>query len=90
MSRFKHHTFFGVINFMISLWVPCHDIVGLFEAIDTFRIVTIAHVKDISSSYNLLDKLIACVKGEGGNLCTFTQTFTSVVNCGPLGFIVPW
>jgi hypothetical protein len=70
--------------------VPCHVIVGLFEPIDTSRVVMIAHVKDILSSYNLLDKLITYVKGEGDNLCTFTQAFTSIVNCGPLGLIVPW
>jgi hypothetical protein len=64
--------------------------VGLFEAIDTSRVVMVAHVNDTLSLYNLLDKLITYVKGEGDNLCTLTQALTSVVNCGLLGLIVPW
>jgi hypothetical protein len=42
MSRFGHHTFVLVINFINSHWVPCHVAVGLFEAIDTFGIAMVA------------------------------------------------
>jgi hypothetical protein len=35
-----------VINFINSLWVPCHVIVGLFEAIDTSRVTMAVQVKD--------------------------------------------
>jgi hypothetical protein len=38
---------------------------GLFETIDTTKVVM-----DLMSSYNLLDKLIPYVKGQGGNLFT--------------------
>jgi hypothetical protein len=45
--------------------------VGLFETIDTTRIAMVAQVKDLLSSYDLLDKLIAYVKDDDGNLSTF-------------------
>jgi hypothetical protein len=32
MSRFGYDTFVIVINFINSLWVPCHVIVEFFEA----------------------------------------------------------
>jgi len=44
--------------------------VGLFEAIDTFKVVMATQVKKLLSLYNLLDKLIAYVKDKGGNLST--------------------
>jgi hypothetical protein len=46
-------------------------IVGFFEATDMFGVAMEAHLKDLFSLYNLLDKLIAYVKDEGGNLSTF-------------------
>jgi hypothetical protein len=30
------------------------------------------------------------MKDEGGNLSTLTQTFSFVLNCIPLAFLVPW
>ncbi len=90
MSRFGHDTFALVIDFINSQWVPCHVIVGLFEAIDMFGVVMVAQMKELLSSYNLLDKLIAYVKDEGGNLSTLAQACTFVVSCGPLALVVPW
>jgi hypothetical protein len=58
MSRFGHDTFVLVINFINSLWVPCHVIVGYFEATNMARIaMATLHVKDLLSFYNLLDKM---------------------------------
>jgi hypothetical protein len=65
-------------------------IVGLFEAIDMSRVIMAAQVKELLSSYNLLDKLIAYVKDEGGNLSTLAWALTSMVNCDPLALVVPW
>ncbi len=79
-----------MINFVNSLWVLCHVIVRFFEAIHTSRVVVVAHVKDLLSSYNILEKLIVHVKDEGGNLSTFTQVFTLIVNCGPSRLAIPW
>ncbi len=70
MSISRHDTFALVINFIYSQWVPYHVKVGLFEAIDTFRVVMATQVKKLLSLYNLLDKLIAYVKDKGGNLST--------------------
>jgi hypothetical protein len=44
--------------------------VGLFEIINTIEVAMVAQVKELFSSYNLLDKLIARVEDEGNNLCT--------------------
>jgi len=38
-----------------------------FEAIDRFGVAMVVHVKDILSSYNLLDKLITYVKDKCKN-----------------------
>jgi len=84
MFRSKHDTFVLVINFINSLWVPCHVIVGLFEAIDMFRVAMVVQIKDFLSSYNLQNKLIVYVKDEGGKLSTLGQVFFSIVNYGPL------
>jgi hypothetical protein len=68
MFRSRHDTFMLVINFINPQWVPCHVIVGLFEAIDIAGIAMVAQVKDLLSSYSLCGKLIAYKKDEGGNL----------------------
>jgi hypothetical protein len=60
-----------VINFINTSWVPYYVIVGLFKTSNTFGIIMIAQAKDFLSSYNLLDKLIAYVNDEGGNMSTF-------------------
>ncbi len=41
MSIFEHYMFVLVINFINSLWVPCHVIVGYFEASNTFGVAII-------------------------------------------------
>jgi len=79
-----------VINFINSLWVPCHVTMGLFETTNMSVIAMEVQVKDFLSSYNLLNKLIAYVKDVGGNLSTLAQALTSIVNCGLLGLVVPW
>jgi hypothetical protein len=45
---------------------------GLFETTNMFGVVIAVQVKDLLSSYNLLDKLIAYVKEKGGSLSTLT------------------
>jgi hypothetical protein len=63
---------------------------GIFEATNTSRVVMVAQVKELLLSYNLLDKLIAYVKDEGGNLSTFTRALSSMVSCAPLKLAAPW
>jgi hypothetical protein len=43
----------------------------LFKTTNTFGVVMVAQVKDLLSSYNLLDKLITYVKDKDGNMSTF-------------------
>jgi hypothetical protein len=64
--------------------------VGLFETIDMLRVAMAMQVKEFLSLYNLLDKLIGCVKDEGGNLSTLAWALISVVSCGLLAFVVLW
>jgi len=70
MSKFGHNTFILVINFINSEWVPCHVTMGLLGTTNMARIAMVMQVKDLLSFYNLLDKIIAYVKDEGGNLST--------------------
>jgi hypothetical protein len=44
---------------------------GLFKTTNTLGVVTVAQVKDLLSSYNLLDKLITYVKEKDDNMSTF-------------------
>jgi hypothetical protein len=43
---------------------------GFLEVIDLAENAMVAQVKDLLLFYNLLDKIIAYVKNEGGNLST--------------------
>jgi hypothetical protein len=70
MFRSRHDTFALVINFINSQWVPCHVTMGLFETIDTTRVAMATQVRDLLAFYNLLEKQVAYVKDEGGNLPT--------------------
>jgi hypothetical protein len=63
---------------------------GLFEATDTFGVTMAAQVKELLSSYNLLEKLIAYVKDEGGNMSTLARALSSVVSCACLKLAAPW
>jgi hypothetical protein len=46
---------------------------GLFEGTNITRITMARHVKEFPSSYTFLDKLIAYVKDESGNLSTLHE-----------------
>ncbi len=89
MSKFGHDTFVLMINFINSLCVPCPMTMGIIETTNMFGIAMVVQVKDLLSSYNLLDKLIAYVKDKGDNLSTLTQALTLVVSYGPLGLAIP-
>jgi hypothetical protein len=56
-------------------------IVGLFEATDTFKVAMVAQMKELLSYYNLLNKLIACVKDKGGNLSTLAKARDAIDLC---------
>jgi hypothetical protein len=64
--------------------------IGFFEAINMIGIAMTMQVKDLLSSYNLLDKIIACVKDEGGNLSTLAQALSFVVSCVHVALVAPW
>jgi hypothetical protein len=41
-------------------------------------------VKDLLSLYNLLDKVMAYIKDEGGNLTILIKKFSSIITCAQL------
>ncbi len=47
-------------------------------------------MKDLLTLYNLLDKVVAYVKDEGGNLSTLAKAFIFVVTCMPFALATPW
>ncbi len=71
ISRSRHDTFSLVINFINSQQVPYHVTVGYFEVNDKIGVAMAKQVRDFMFPYNLLEKLIAYVKDEGGNMSTF-------------------
>jgi hypothetical protein len=63
---------------------------GLFETTNTFGVVMAAQVKELLSSYNLLNKLITYMKDKGGNLSTLARVLSLVVSCVPLKLATSW
>jgi len=47
-------------------------------------------MKELLSSYNLLDKLIIYVKEKGGNLSTHARSLSYVDNYALLKYVAPW
>ncbi len=47
-----------MINFVKSLWAPCHTLVDLFVALNIARFAMAIKVKQLLVSYNFLDKVI--------------------------------
>jgi hypothetical protein len=43
---------------------------ALFETTNTIGVAMVVQVRDFLTSYNFLEKLVACLKDEGGNLST--------------------
>ncbi len=67
MSKTLFDTFAFVINFINDDWVPCHNIVQLFEAFDTFAVTLAKQVKSLLFEYQLINKIITHVKDKGTN-----------------------
>jgi len=68
-----------VMNYINKRWEPCHVITTIFEVHETLGVAMAIQLKDLLTSYILLDKVIAYVKDEGANLNTFTTTLTNIV-----------
>jgi hypothetical protein len=47
-------------------------IIGLFEVHDTISATMANQVKTLLNSFDLFNKIVACVKDEGSNLSTLT------------------
>ena len=55
--------------------------IGLFEAQDTSGVALAEIVKLLLDKFHLCDKIIACVKVEGGNLAILEPDLHSIVLC---------
>jgi hypothetical protein len=56
-------------------------IIGLFEVHDTINATMANQVKTLLDSFDLFNKIVACVKDEGSNLNTLTSALTFVISC---------
>jgi hypothetical protein len=63
---------------------------GIFEVVETIRVVMAMQLKELLSQYELLDKVIAYLKDEGANLSTFTTALTIIVSCAPFSLPQPY
>jgi len=84
MSKSSFNTFALVINFINEEWVPCHVIVGMFEALNTSRATLVEQMKSFLVEYQLSIKIIVCVKDESAKLNTIVIALTYVVSFAPL------
>jgi hypothetical protein len=67
------------MNYINKKWEPRHVIMGIFEVHETSKFTMAIQLKKLQ--YNLLDKIITYVKGEGANLNTFTSALMNIVSC---------
>jgi hypothetical protein len=78
MSKFSFDTFALVINFINEEHVPCHVIVGMFEALNTSKATLVKQVKSLLVEYQPTMKFIVYIKDEGANLNTIVIALTYV------------
>ncbi len=57
---------------------------GMFELHDITWTTMATQVKDLLCLYNLLDKVMAYIKDEGGNLTILIRKFSSIITCAQL------
>jgi hypothetical protein len=62
-----------VVNYINKNWQPYHIIMGVFEVVETMRVVMAMQLKELFSQYELLDKVFVYVKDEGANLNTLQR-----------------
>lgn len=70
--------------------MPQHIIIGLFESTDTCRATLAEIVHPVLKQFNLLNKVILCVKNEGSNLSILEKALQSIVTCNVLGLDFPY
>ncbi len=73
-----------VENYINKSWETSHITIGIFEVHETTNATMVVQLRDLFIRYELLDKVIAYVKGKGANLNTIITTLTSIVSCVPL------
>jgi hypothetical protein len=82
-------TFALVINFLTLNWETKHVTIGLFKAKDIIGINLASQLQVLFEKYNLINKMICCVKDEGTNLSTMTSVLKQIVNYERLGILAP-
>jgi hypothetical protein len=89
MNKGALDTFALVINFLTLDWESKHVAIGLFKAKDTIGINLASQLQVLFEKYNLINKIICCVKDEGTNLSTMTNVLKQIVNYERLGKLAP-
>ncbi len=72
MSYVHFHTFVMVMNFIDPSWEPTHVTIGIIELDNIIGATMAKKINVLLDSFGLLEKVIACVKGERSNLNTLT------------------
>ncbi len=90
MFKTSFDMFVLVINFINDDWVPCHVTIRLFEATYTFGATLAEQMEYFLVEYQLISKIITCVKDENTKLNTFVFTFANVVFCAQLQLVAPF
>jgi hypothetical protein len=61
-----------VMNFIDPSWEPTHVTIGIIELDNIIGATMAKKINVLLDSFGLLEKVIACVKGERSNLNTLT------------------
>jgi len=89
MSRAGYDTFALIVNFIDNTWVPCHICIRLFETSNTSGAALVEIVTPLIKKFDLVDKVITCIKDEGSNLSSLENALSTVASCSLLN-ITPY
>ncbi len=84
MLQTSFETFALVVNSLNQEWVPCHVMIGLFEAPNTCGVALAQILRPFLAKFELTNKVITCVKYEDKNLATLNSALLDVVSFGVL------
>jgi len=87
-----YHMLVMVVNFINNSWEPTHLIVGVFEVQNIIVVAMTNQVIFLFNSFDLLNKIIVCVKSKGLNLNTLIKgmKFIVYVYCYPRQLLAPF
>nr|XP_024359895.1 uncharacterized protein LOC112274515 isoform X1 [Physcomitrium patens] len=91
MSRRGVNSIATVVHFINESWETCHVTIGVLEASVIAGEELVMEVKDLLSSFNLMDKIIAfVVKDDDSRLTSLAEALSKKVVCSPLQLSEPY